>query len=392
MRRKKIPYTIIITLLVLGGVFFAVRTLQRHSSEKQDKPFLETIHELQEQTPLSEGVGAAPPLDADQTQVPVLEVVAEIDLGEVPNDRLSRHTLSLKNAGKEPLELTEVQSNCACTRGRIPDNGDWIAPGQTGTIEITVDPHRIPGFYSSKILSIFSNDPQEPMTDVTVIAHIDPEFEIVPQEVDFGEVAKGTVVTKTQHIRQLVDDPLEITEVKEHLAVLPNQHLADLDFLLEEVPPAQWKIPGKREYTVIITLNPIMPAGAFTRKYEVVSNVQRMPWFRGTIKGSIAAPYHISPTFPHKLSLLPLDPKQPHNKVGTVLLSAQSAIEIADLALEHPLFEIQITPNTPALEKKIEFSLREIAPSGRVLETIPFFVQVGEESYPERVVVSAIQR
>ncbi|HNT89318.1 MAG TPA: DUF1573 domain-containing protein, partial [Candidatus Hydrogenedentes bacterium] len=155
-------------------------------------------------------------MDSDPSLVPRIEVeTTELHVGTIPNAGLFETRLAVYNRGKAPLRLSDVRTNCACSQGRIPESSRVVPPGGEGVIEVMVDPRRIVGFHSRKTLTLFSNDPEQSRVRIDVVADVDPEFEVIPAEVEFGEVEKGEVVSRTVLVRQRQEEPLEITDVAE---------------------------------------------------------------------------------------------------------------------------------------------------------------------------------
>ncbi|MDF9829311.1 DUF1573 domain-containing protein [Parabacteroides sp. PF5-6] len=77
------------------------------------------------------------------------------DFGEIKEvDGKVSHAFVIKNTGDQPLVITRVIASCGCT------TPEWtkepIAPGKTGTIQVTFDPAHRPGTFA-KTMSVYSN-------------------------------------------------------------------------------------------------------------------------------------------------------------------------------------------------------------------------------------------
>lgn len=235
---------------------------------------------------------ALPPITADMSQAPAIEVQPHLDLGLVPNDKPSLHTLRVANKGKSPLTINDIATSCACTTGRIDPAKKTIPAGAEANIDIILDPFRIPGFHSKKTLTIYSNDPKRGTAEVIVEANVQPEFEVVPPEVDFGTLQKGETPEVTMRVRQLQDLPLEVKDVVVGTLGFPraNEH-NDLTASVVKCPEDQWKTPGKAEYDVKVQIRPEAHPGDKERGLYLQTTLQRLSFFHIPVKANVVAPY-----------------------------------------------------------------------------------------------------
>jgi hypothetical protein len=93
---------------------------------------------------------------------PTTEVVfteTEFDFGSVKEGEKVSHTYKFKNAGKEPLVISNAQGSCGCTVPKWPR--DPIAPGKTGEIVVEFDTKGKAGDRNQKVtLTANTNPPQ----------------------------------------------------------------------------------------------------------------------------------------------------------------------------------------------------------------------------------------
>ncbi len=212
---------------------------------------------------------------------PVIEArPLTLDMGLISNEAGARGTITLRNVGKAPLLIERVKSSCSCTVGRLEKSE--LDPGEATALSITLIPAKIHGFTAKKSLLIHSNDPKNPILRIYVLAEIEPEYEIVPQSIDFGDVRKGQGATATLLVRQLDEESLEVTAVKKPLRQLP-----DVAFSVVKRPADLWTSPGKVEYEVTATLSPEAPAGPLDGRFYVVTNCARVPRLMCRVKGEI---------------------------------------------------------------------------------------------------------
>ncbi len=93
---------------------------------------------------------------------PTTEMVfteTEFDFGTVKEGVKVSHVYKFKNAGKEPLVISNAQGSCGCTVPKWPR--DPIAPGKTGEIVVEFDTKGKAGDRNQKVtLTANTNPPQ----------------------------------------------------------------------------------------------------------------------------------------------------------------------------------------------------------------------------------------
>jgi hypothetical protein len=79
----------------------------------------------------------------------------EHDFGSIKEDKGPASTVfEFKNAGDQPLILSNVKASCGCT---TPEwSQDPIAPGKSGSIKVSYNPQNRPGTFSKNV-SVYSN-------------------------------------------------------------------------------------------------------------------------------------------------------------------------------------------------------------------------------------------
>ena len=101
---------------------------------------------------------------------PNLTVRATVDSGVVESDSgLQTLSIPVRNTGSETaLEISSVALNSAAGSAyTLVSSPTSIAPGEIGTIEVTVDPAQVSGLASAELV-VTSNDPSQPVFTVTL--------------------------------------------------------------------------------------------------------------------------------------------------------------------------------------------------------------------------------
>ncbi len=94
-----------------------------------------------------------------------------VDFGRIGDDQRVSHTFELRNEGDAPLRLPRVVSNCGCAVLTL--SADAIAPGETATLEVELNPAGRSG-RTLKAVSVATNDPGTPMLQFMLRAWIVP--------------------------------------------------------------------------------------------------------------------------------------------------------------------------------------------------------------------------
>lgn len=86
------------------------------------------------------------------------------DLGELPQQHLEL-VYTVRNEGNSPLQIEEVTTSCACTKGAVEES--TIAPGRFTLLRVTMDPQK-DNVYGNlfRVITLRSNDPAAPKTQV----------------------------------------------------------------------------------------------------------------------------------------------------------------------------------------------------------------------------------
>lgn len=245
--------------------------------------------------------GTMPPVGESMDNVAKIRLeTTDLDLGLVKNDAIHHHKLKVYNDGKMPLKITKIDTTCACTMGHVTPENAEVPPGGASWIDVTLDPSRVYGFDSDKVLTITSTDPKQSQVEVHVRSKVEPEFFIETEKIDFSDVPKGEVVERRIRYRQLQEEPAVVSEVQVLTIGADVAQIPGIEARVEEIPEAQWQSPGKREYDIVIATRPELSAGPFQRGMLMLTDHKRdvLKRFRLDAIGTVIAPYAVTPIYP----------------------------------------------------------------------------------------------
>jgi hypothetical protein len=98
------------------------------------------------------------------------------DFGKITEDLAMTHTFVIKNTGTAPLNIEDVDPDCACT---VPKYDKIIPPGGQGDITLTLKPFSVIHQFK-KETKVRLNDPDKPMLLLTMTGVAQPFIEIQP--------------------------------------------------------------------------------------------------------------------------------------------------------------------------------------------------------------------
>ncbi len=318
-----------------------------------------------------------PPVDENQDLVPILDIgMDRFDAGLVPNDKATVKTIPVKNTGRKKLVIRQITTTCACTTGKITPME--IMPGGTATMEITIEPDRVAGFYSAKQLTILSNAPATPMKELLVVASIDPEFEVDPEMIEFGEVEKGARVQRQVVLRQIGDEPIELLGLESM-----DKKDKTLSPSFVKLPESEWRTPGKPEYLITVALEPFAPLGKHTKSLVIETTCKRVPRLRLLCEADITGFYEMEQ---QEMAFTWNRAKIHEEPAGTLIVAADRPIEIVDARVSDEMFVVKTVPGPRPNTMAIELYIQGVPEVGRVDDELTFAVKAeGTGLLPNKV-------
>ena len=108
---------------------------------------------------------------------PVIEVPATSkDAGSCEEGTVTHFQFTVRNRGQADLDVAQVKPSCGCT---ITQWDPVIKPGAQGTIHAQMNTQYFRGAVT-KHLTIISNDPDRPLVELAITAHVVPLVNISP--------------------------------------------------------------------------------------------------------------------------------------------------------------------------------------------------------------------
>lgn len=179
-------------------------------------------------------------LASAQTETPVPRIVVDephFKFGEQHNNQTIDHAFVIRNEGDATLEITNIRSTCGCTVGEVTSRS--IPPGGTSKISGRYNLRGRRGTQRS-VLTVETNDPNNPRTQLIMSGTALQELEVQPNRVFFGQVNGGQKESRQIQLIGQPNQPFEIRGIEnesEHITVTAREtgssHKFHLDIALQ---------------------------------------------------------------------------------------------------------------------------------------------------------------
>ena len=257
-----------------------------------------------------------PPRQASQSQPPVrgdgpmlFMAQPKVDFGTISDLDEMTAQVPFMNNGSRVLEIVRVQPTCGCTTTKLEQT--LFAPGEGDTIELKFKPKT--AGRQSKIVKVHTNDPRNPIQNITITANVKGSVTVTPRSLSFGVV------------------PLDSGTQRQVVLTADNETYApqSVSFFGQLAPYASGELRrqpnanGKPSWRIEVILKPNIPWG----------------WYTGSmrIKGTI----------------IPQGETEPKEKLITVGMNASLQ---GDLRATDTLFRLLVLQPNQDIRKSIELS------------------------------------
>jgi len=221
---------------------------------------------------------AAPPVAANGAPRIVFSEPVH-DFGKAEQGDQVTHLFRFTNQGGQDLRIESVKTSCGCTAAVI--SADVIPPGKEGTISATFDTSHFSG-EKAKGISVYSNDPLQPVSTLTLQGEITVEVAVEPAQLYLGRLRRGEETSRTVEVFYDASKPITITKVENTSSVLSVQ--------AEDLEKG-----GQKGKKLLVTLKKDAPLGRLNDQITVTTTSQRRPSVVIPVFGSIEGDVLVMP-------------------------------------------------------------------------------------------------
>jgi hypothetical protein len=186
------------------------------------------------------------------------------DFGMVPRGVKVKHDFLLTNRLAEPVTILNLRPSCGCTSGVA--SVATVQPGQTATIEATMDTRNFVGAKSTILyVSMITAGGVEAETGLGVSSFILSDIVLNPGAIEFGTVSKGQAPTQVLTIDKINAPNYRFERMASKSRAIRAQ-------LLETA-----RENGSVSYSLSVSLRPDAPAGIIRDEIRLFSNDAETP-------------------------------------------------------------------------------------------------------------------
>ncbi|HEO70422.1 MAG TPA: DUF1573 domain-containing protein [Candidatus Hydrogenedentes bacterium] len=305
--------------------------------------------------------------------VPLIEVTpAVVEVGPISNEKVTAVEVQVHNRGKALLKVNSVKTNCACTQGRMVSTD--VRAGETGTLEVFIDPFRIFGFEARKMLTLYTNDPKNGAVELPVHVTIEPEFLLNPRDFEFGSVEKGRPAELTMVLRPLGGRVVTIKRIE----ALGDALVADVSTFEEEEG-------GGRVYRIHARLRDDLLPGEHEQAFKVYLECKRMPYILCHARALVNAPYRVNPK---RLVIA----EGITAGAGSATVKGQEPFRVEDVRTEGNCITVRTEATGASDALQLVTQPARGLGAGKYNDAVLFTVVLGGESYANRLPVGVTVR
>ena len=278
-----------------------------------------------------------------------------------------------RNAGEDTLVIENVRTSCGCTAALV--SAKRVAPGEEGEIHVTFDSTGRLG-ETHKTMTVFSNDPDTPKTELTLSGIVWSEVVVIPRRIGFGNVERSALTSgatpggkggKEVHVKFPTDPKLRVTEV-----------VAASNAVAAKLMPRDVEDSGEDVVWVGITSE--APVGSLLEEVTIFTTSEVKPrvsaWVHANVRGD-----HLAVT-PNSLTLRVSKKDKSYQQQVFILKKGERDLRIEAVEDHTGIFVANIVELEPGEKYRIDLTLKADARIGPVEGKV-----IVRTNYPEEPIV-----
>jgi len=203
------------------------------------------------------------------------------DFGHAAQGTSVSHTYRFRNVGGLDLAIDNTRPSCQCTAAVTPQH--LVPPGGEGTVDATLDTTDDFGSVARTIM-VYSNDPSQPVTTLTLSGHVDAEVAADPPHVYVGHVLRGQAAPNEIRLLGAVTTGPDVAVETNGTVLAANVHAA----------------PSGKEAQLHVSIKSNAPLGRFAETVSVHTASLRRPVLRIPVTGIVDVAAAVTPAAEHK--------------------------------------------------------------------------------------------
>ena len=306
---------------------------------------------------------------ANEPKAPRLTIVEPVkDYGTIAKGQQLNWTFEVKNTGTSDLQINAARPSCGCT---VADFDKVIKPGATGKVAAHVDTTNFTGPIS-KAITLETNDPAAPQSQLTIHAIVKPYVEAHPAGFVRFNMLQGDTDSQYVTLYSEEETPLEILKVEspQPWITVDAKKVEDKSLLVPNVGRT-----GQNQYLVKITAGgPDAKIGPIADKVHIVTNSQHTPDYWVTVSGVVRPTFRFEPTGVNFGEVTPADPAATRSIVlRSNNLKTPETFVVSNVQSSVPGVTAAVKPTTNKGEYEVTLQVAKDARPGDVNGDVKIF-------------------
>ncbi|MGA7614491.1 MAG: DUF1573 domain-containing protein [Thermoanaerobaculia bacterium] len=221
---------------------------------------------------------------------PVLTIPEQVhEVGTVPKGDKIDYSFLIRNSGKSDLQILSATPSCGCT---VADFDKVIKPGATGKVTAHVDTTAFTGPIT-KSITIQTNDPKTPSSQLTLKATVKPYVEAFPAQFVRFTLTQGDKQTQTVKVFSAEPQAFEITGIEN-----PKDYITvNTQKIEKKEDRVEFGANGQNQYAVNISIDSTKAKpGILSDRVIIKTNSKHQPELPININGIVRPTYSVMPT------------------------------------------------------------------------------------------------
>jgi hypothetical protein len=228
---------------------------------------------------------------AAEVAAPRLTIVEPIkDFGTIAKGEKLDWAFEVRNTGTSDLQIVAARPGCGCT---VADFDKVIKPGQSGKVTAHIDTTAFAGPIS-KGVTLETNDPSTPTSQLTIHAIVKPYVEAYPAGFVRYNLLQGDADTQSVTLYSEEDEPFQITKIE-----VPAEWIKATYTKIDNAADLAPNVgrTGQAQYKINVTAGgPDAKIGPLAEKIHVITNSKHQPDYYISVSGVVRPTFRVEPS------------------------------------------------------------------------------------------------